>query len=144
QRRGGKAETGRKEAILGTCLQPPRTQPTGATKKAGRPCPVRPALSLNTRAFLQTVPAEDRFEGYARRFYNIVQGVLVRAVLEENRKIEDRHQGRQDRQAQLAGGLGSWLPIGKPSARFQCQAAGRIGGVPATKVIPRSGRQVAN
>jgi len=44
----------------------------------------------------------------------------------------------------LAGNLGSWLPIGKRSARFQRQAAERIGGVPAAKVIPRSGREDAN
>ena len=35
----------------------------------------------------------------------------MRAVLEKKREIQDRHQDRQDRQAQLAGGLGSWLPI---------------------------------
>ena len=41
---------------------------------------MRPAPTLQTRAFLQTVPAEDHFEGNARRFYNIVQGVLVSPV----------------------------------------------------------------
>src|SRR5262245_60355549 len=47
---------------------------------------------------------------FSHRHFAKLPSALVRAVLAKNKKIQDRHQGRQDRQAQLAGGLDSWLP----------------------------------
>jgi hypothetical protein len=43
--------------------------------KKGQPHqPVRPALPLPPCEILETIPAEDRLEGNARRFYKVVQG----------------------------------------------------------------------
>src|SRR5438876_8134175 len=51
---------------------------SGRTTKKGRPhLLVEPAPILLAGAVLQTIPGQDRLEGYARRFYNSVQRALT-------------------------------------------------------------------